>query len=70
MGAGKSTIGKKLAESLNYRFIDIDSYIESKEQMSIQAIFHDKGEPFFRQLEHDVLLEISELKEKSLRLSN
>ena len=63
MGAGKSTIGKKLAERMNYRFVDIDSYIEDKEQMSIRAIFHEKGESFFRQMEHDVLLEISEIKE-------
>ena len=63
MGAGKSTVGIKLAGRMNYRFIDIDSFIEEKEQMSIPDIFQKKGEAYFRQLEHDTILEISELNE-------
>lgn len=68
MGAGKSTVGKELARRMNYRFIDSDSYIENKEQMSIPAIFQQKGEQYFRQIEHETLMEITGLNE-SLILS-
>jgi shikimate kinase len=63
MGAGKSTIGKKLADRMNYRFVDADIYIEEKEQMSVSAIFQKKGEHYFRLLEHDILQEIAALHE-------
>ncbi|WP_096188442.1 shikimate kinase [Evansella halocellulosilytica] len=55
MGVGKTTIGKQLAEKLNKIFIDLDEYIESKEQRSIKEIFSNNGEVFFRQLESDGL---------------
>ncbi|MVX36389.1 shikimate kinase [Myroides sp. LoEW2-1] len=61
MGSGKSTIGKKLAEDLSFPFIDLDDYIEQKEQTSISAIFKNKGEIHFRKLEHLALREIIEL---------
>jgi shikimate kinase len=63
MGAGKTTIGKKLAVRMNYRFVDVDKNIEKKEQMSIPAIFQKKGEHYFRKIEHDLLLEIAGLNE-------
>jgi shikimate kinase len=63
MGAGKSTVGKKLAERMRFRFIDVDDYIEEKEKMSIPSIFEKKGERYFRLLEHNILLEISGLNE-------
>ncbi len=63
MGAGKSTVGKKLAEKMNYRFVDLDHYIENKEKMSIPEIFNKKAEPYFRQIEHEALLEITGIKE-------
>lgn len=55
MGAGKSTIAKKLAPKLGYSFTDIDVAIESLEGKSISTIFADKGEPYFRQKEAAVL---------------
>ncbi len=51
MGSGKSTLGKNLAESLNYDFIDSDLWIEKEQEMSIDSIFSSKGEAFFRELE-------------------
>ncbi|MCL4148551.1 UNVERIFIED_CONTAM: hypothetical protein GTU68_041866, partial [Idotea baltica] len=52
MASGKSLIGKKLAESLNFKFIDLDDYIEIKEKLSISEIFSNYGEIYFRKLEH------------------
>ena len=49
MGVGKSTIGKSLADKLSYKFIDIDYIIEKKERNSIDKIFREKGENYFRQ---------------------
>ena len=58
MGSGKSTIGKKLAASLQLDFIDLDQYIAQKEDCSITNIFSSKGEIYFRKLEQKALKEI------------
>lgn len=63
MGAGKTTVGKKLSELLDYKFIDIDSEIEERENIKISKIFEDKGEAYFRQLEANLIKEFSQ-KEK------
>jgi shikimate kinase len=55
MGSGKTTLGKSLAEVLNYKFIDSDSYIEEKTKMSISSIFDLKGEDYFRSLEYEFI---------------
>ncbi|NKI33508.1 shikimate kinase [Croceivirga thetidis] len=57
MGSGKSTVGKQLAETLDYEFHDLDSLIEKKEQKSISKIFEERGEIYFRKLESEVLVE-------------
>ena len=55
-GSGKSTWGKKLAKALQYTFVDLDQLIEQQEQLSIEEIFAEKGEEYFRDLEHKYLL--------------
>ena len=60
MGTGKTTIGKALAEKLNRNFIDMDMEIELYEGMSINEIFEEKGEDYFREIETKVLKEIAE----------
>ncbi len=55
MGCGKSTLGKKLAQSLNSVFIDLDDYVESQAGQSINELFAEKGELYFRNLESECL---------------
>jgi shikimate kinase len=62
MGSGKSTLGKNLAESLNYDFIDSDLWIEKEQGMSIDNIFSSKGEAFFRELELKFIENLNPLK--------
>ena len=47
MGVGKSTIGKKLAQKLKLKFVDIDRVIQEKEKSKIKDIFQKKGENYF-----------------------
>jgi len=57
-GAGKTTIGKALAEDLQMPFYDIDTMIEQRENLSIEQIFAQFGEEYFRQRESELLKEI------------
>jgi shikimate kinase len=50
-GAGKSTVGRLVAERLQTTFIDIDSILMRKEGKPIVLIFAEKGEPAFRDME-------------------
>ena len=52
---GKSTTGKNLAKKLNYNFFDVDELIENKEGMSINLIFQNKSESYFRKIENKYL---------------
>ncbi len=58
MASGKSTIGVLLSKQLSMPFIDLDAYIESKEKCTINAIFKEKGEIYFRKIEHAYLTEL------------
>ena len=60
-GAGKSTVGALLAESLGRPFLDFDAEITRREGMSIPEIFGQKGEGEFRELEHALTQELAEL---------
>jgi shikimate kinase len=60
MCSGKSTVGKLLADKLGYTFWDIDQVIEEREGKSIEEIFRDEGEEYFRSLERSVLEEFLE----------
>ena len=67
MGVGKSTIGKNLAKKLKYNFIDVDKIIEAKEGLSINLIFKNKSESYFRKIENEITL--SELKKNNSVIS-
>jgi shikimate kinase len=66
MGVGKSTIGHLLAARLNYCFLDTDQVIEQLTGQSVSAIFDTQGEATFRQLETQVLREMSAYAQKHL----
>jgi shikimate kinase len=55
MGAGKTTVGRVLAQKLGYDFIDLDDLIEARVGKSVQAIFGEMGEHEFRRLERDAI---------------
>lgn len=55
MGCGKTTCGKLLAKKLGVAFYDTDELIEEREGMSIPEIFAQKGEPYFREVEAEVV---------------
>src|SRR5260370_27670071 len=55
MGAGKSSIGRRLAARLGIPFVDADTEIESAAGMSISEIFEKHGEPYFRSGEARVI---------------
>lgn len=58
MGAGKTTIGKRVSKKVNFKYIDLDDYIVEKCGMSIAQIFNEKGESEFRRIEADSLKEV------------
>ena len=60
-GSGKSTVGLLLGRQLNRQFLDFDVEIARREGMSITEIFAQRGEPSFRQLEHALTREVSEV---------
>lgn len=60
MGAGKSTVGRRLASILRCDFVDADEAIEEAAQRSIAEIFADFGEPYFRDGERRVIARLME----------
>ena len=63
MGAGKTTVGKVLAQHLEWKFFDLDELIERQEQRSIAAIFEQSGERNFRAIESAALTSLLERSE-------
>ena len=53
--SGKSTLGKRVADALHYRFIDTDKLIVREEGRSIAEIFAKEGEAYFREAERRIL---------------
>lgn len=60
MGSGKSSVGRVLQNILKnqYTHLDTDLYIQRKEQKTIEHIFSEKGEGYFRKQENELLSEI------------
>ncbi|KKM73343.1 hypothetical protein LCGC14_1411460 [marine sediment metagenome] len=59
MGSGKTAVGKQLGERLGLPFKDTDSLIEERLGQKINAIFADKGEAFFRDMESQIIDELT-----------
>lgn len=60
MGAGKTTVGKRLANALKKEFLDSDQIIEMKTGVSISLIFEMEGEEGFRRRERNILEELTQ----------
>ena len=57
-GSGKSSVGKEVAAILKLTHIDTDQLIEEKSGKRISDIFLDDGEPAFRRMEREIVLEV------------
>ena len=58
MGSGKTTVGKLLSKELNFEFVDLDDYIETRLNEKITDLFATKGELYFRKKESELLNEL------------
>ena len=58
MGSGKSVIGKDLSTFFNLKFYDTDKEIEIKTRKSINSIFEEKGEAYFREIEEKICINL------------
>lgn len=63
MAAGKTTLGKALARDLGLQFIDLDHYIENRYHSTVSQLFADRGEEGFRQIERNMLHEVTEFED-------
>lgn len=63
MGAGKTTIGRKLAMKMGMTFYDLDWYIEARFHKKIPQIFEEEGEERFRDIERRMLHEVAEMED-------
>jgi len=61
MGSGKSSTGPVLAEILKYKYVDLDVLIEKLTKKTIDKVFSEEGEEYFRDLETQCLQEIIKL---------
>lgn len=59
MASGKTVIGKELAKKLNRKFVDTDELIEKENKLKIYQIFSQFGEPYFRQLETEMIEKVT-----------
>ncbi len=68
MASGKTTVGFALAEALHKDFFDLDLEIEARLGKSIANIFQEEGAAFFREVEKEVLIDLSKLKDAVIAL--
>ncbi|MCM8782440.1 MAG: shikimate kinase [Candidatus Omnitrophica bacterium] len=59
MGSGKSAVGKRLSRQLKMKFVSTDDIIEEREKRPIREIFEKCGEPYFRNIEKEIVKEVS-----------
>ncbi|NOX20467.1 MAG: shikimate kinase [Nitrospirae bacterium] len=60
MGTGKTIVGRALAEWLGMEFVELDAEVEAEEGISIKEIFERYGEPYFRDLETEIVKRFSQ----------
>lgn len=59
MGAGKTAVGRELSRLLKMRLVDVDSEIEGSRKMKITDIFRNFGEPYFRDIETEMIKKLA-----------
>lgn len=59
MGTGKSSVGRLVAETLHFAFLDTDTVIEARAGKTISQIFEEQGEAAFRELEKRIVKELA-----------
>lgn len=64
MAVGKTTIAQLLAQKMNYKLLDLDMLVQKKTNLSITDIFKQKGEIYFRRIEHEVFTDVINNSEK------
>jgi shikimate kinase len=60
MGTGKTEVGRELARLLDMKLIDVDTEIEKSQKMAINEIFKQFGEPWFREIETEMIKKVAE----------
>lgn len=59
MGSGKTTVGRVLSKLMDMKFVDIDKIISAREKKSVNEIFEEKGQIYFRDLEREIIAQES-----------